>query len=406
MNKDEYNKKIEEKYGVNTFEVYQSNDDIKNRDRIKVRCKKCGDIREVEARSFIRSIEITGKFQTKRKCKNCRKIADENKPRGLTSPLALSEIEERIKDLFEVISFTNSSRIEVRCKKCGHRYINSLQNLSAAKSCVRCRKRSEKSVEEMQKDLDRKFSPGVYTILSISKSGWKSSPTHKIVTVRYKEKIFKKAFNEILKFGCEREFKRSFEYINQELRIRTKGRYKALSGQTYVSRKANAKFIDTYTGRIEERRIENFLRNPTFYPGRFSKYAIIFFTELNKARVSFMKEKMFSETGRLRFDISTKKDGILIEIDGEQHFSPIFGKEKREETFQKTRKNDSLKNSFVKESGKTLIRVSYKNFNEIESISNIVASIKNLDFESLKSNPNILLIKDGVIFNENSYYEA
>ena len=52
--------------------MYKSNNIIKDRDRILVRCKGCGTIKEVNARSFIRLVAKTDKFPGKLECKICR----------------------------------------------------------------------------------------------------------------------------------------------------------------------------------------------------------------------------------------------------------------------------------------------------------------------------------------------
>lgn len=53
----------------------------------------------------------------------------------------------------------------------------------------------------------------------------------------------------------------------------------------------------------------------------------------------------------------------LIEYDGEQHYRPSFG----EESFQKTKHNDRVKNEYCKQNNIPLIRVPYWEYNNLET---------------------------------------
>lgn len=95
---------------------------------------------------------------------------------------------------------------------------------------------------------------------------------------------------------------------------------------------------------------------------------------LERLEIEFDKEVRFTkcknkQTLPFDFRIQYGKRKILIEYDGQQHFEPCFG---REDTFKKTVKNDSIKNTFV-ENSKTLplIRIKYTaDFNKIEDYFN------------------------------------
>jgi very-short-patch-repair endonuclease len=82
---------------------------------------------------------------------------------------------------------------------------------------------------------------------------------------------------------------------------------------------------------------------------------------------------------RLRFDYQINQKGkvpIFIELDGRQHFSPVrFGKitqKQSEENFILQQKYDTIKNEFCKINNYNLLRISYKDFNNI--IDNIVTN--------------------------------
>lgn len=88
---------------------------------------------------------------------------------------------------------------------------------------------------------------------------------------------------------------------------------------------------------------------------------------LTKNKIQFVQEYSFNDLKGdknypLRFDFYLPNYNILIEYDGIQHFQEGFF------TNSLTHKYDSLKNAYCKEKGYTLIRISYKSYNEIESI--------------------------------------
>lgn len=78
----------------------------------------------------------------------------------------------------------------------------------------------------------------------------------------------------------------------------------------------------------------------------------------------------------LRYDFGIYSGGILkvlIEYDGEQHFKVVnFGNRKNsedaQERFQRTKKNDSLKNAYAEKINIPLIRINYKEYKKIEEI--------------------------------------
>lgn len=54
----------------------------------------------------------------------------------------------------------------------------------------------------------------------------------------------------------------------------------------------------------------------------------------------------------------------MIEYDGEQHFSSIFG----EESFRNTVRNDKIKNEYCEKKGIPLLRIPYYKYDDIEKI--------------------------------------
>ncbi len=94
---------------------------------------------------------------------------------------------------------------------------------------------------------------------------------------------------------------------------------------------------------------------------------------LIKNNRKYIKEKKFNNCKNkklLSFDFYLPKENICIEYDGEQHFKPTnFGSPKKtKKDYIKQKKNDFIKNKYCKDNNIKLIRISYKNINNIEQI--------------------------------------
>lgn len=96
------------------------------------------------------------------------------------------------------------------------------------------------------------------------------------------------------------------------------------------------------------------------------------FNFLNKNNFDFETQYKFNDligenNQGLRFDFCVKtknNDIVLIEYDGIQHFEPKFG----EKEFLRTLKNDKRKNEYCKDKDIKLLRISYKEFDNIDEI--------------------------------------
>jgi very-short-patch-repair endonuclease len=91
---------------------------------------------------------------------------------------------------------------------------------------------------------------------------------------------------------------------------------------------------------------------------------------LEKNKIKYSQGKTFKNCKNirlLRFDFCCGAHRLLIEYDGVQHFNPvkqfdgILG-------FEKTIKNDSIKNKWASENNYKLLRISYTQFNNIDKI--------------------------------------
>ena len=104
-----------------------------------------------------------------------------------------------------------------------------------------------------------------------------------------------------------------------------------------------------------------------------SSYEIYFTTILKKSQISWQKEKTFKDLkhGLFRFDFYINEycgRPIIIEIDGEQHFKPIYGRQK----FLKGQEHDRRKNSYCLANDIELYRIPYWEVKKINSLEDVI----------------------------------
>ena len=103
-----------------------------------------------------------------------------------------------------------------------------------------------------------------------------------------------------------------------------------------------------------------------------SKYEDSIISILKKGKIHFTREKTFSDLkrGLFRFDFyifDLQGAPAIIEVDGEQHFKPIYGRQ----NFLKGQEYDRQKNSYCLAKGIQLYRIPYweiKNIHKAEDI--------------------------------------
>lgn len=100
-----------------------------------------------------------------------------------------------------------------------------------------------------------------------------------------------------------------------------------------------------------------------------SSYESYFISLFKKEKINFIREKTYQDLkrGLFRFDFYLTGREVLVEIDGEQHFKPIYGRQ----NFLKGQEHDRQKNSYCLAKGIQLYRVPYweiKNIHKVEDI--------------------------------------
>lgn len=114
----------------------------------------------------------------------------------------------------------------------------------------------------------------------------------------------------------------------------------------------------------------NFKNSGSRCPRCFQSKGENFISEiLNKNNVKFIREHTFKDCKHIKllpFDFYLPEFNILIEYDGEQHFS--LKHSFSEESFVSTQRNDNIKNQYCKDNNIKLVRIPYWEFDNIENI--------------------------------------
>jgi very-short-patch-repair endonuclease len=99
----------------------------------------------------------------------------------------------------------------------------------------------------------------------------------------------------------------------------------------------------------------------SFCSNKVSKGEQKIITILDEFNVSYIHQKKFEDCKNifcLSFDFYIEEYNLIIEFDGKQHFEPVpyFG---GEETFEKQKQRDEIKNNYCKEKNINLLRIRY-----------------------------------------------
>ena len=101
-------------------------------------------------------------------------------------------------------------------------------------------------------------------------------------------------------------------------------------------------------------------KHPLIYGDKMSKYENKIMEILKAEKLRFCREKTFKDLkrGLFRFDFyiyNYKGQPAIVEVDGEQHFKPIYGRQ----AFLKGQEHDRQKNSYCLANNIPLYRVPY-----------------------------------------------
>lgn len=103
-----------------------------------------------------------------------------------------------------------------------------------------------------------------------------------------------------------------------------------------------------------------------------SKYEDQIVTILKQSKIKFQREKTFSDLkkGLFRFDFYIPNiygAPVIIEVDGEQHFKPVYGRQ----SFLKGQEHDRRKNSYCLANNIPLYRIPYWEIKNLKVVTDI-----------------------------------
>ena len=103
-----------------------------------------------------------------------------------------------------------------------------------------------------------------------------------------------------------------------------------------------------------------------------SKYEDNVISILKKGKIRFIREKTFSDLkhGLFRFDFyifNLQGAPAIVEVDGEQHFKPVYGRQ----AFLKGQEHDRQKNSYCLANNIPLYRIPYWEIKNLRTVNDI-----------------------------------
>lgn len=360
----EYIKKYVESTGCELLSTEYKN----AKEKLKIKCK-CGEI-------FYRS---WNNFSTPTKSKCCNKCS-----RGKPKKWTIETVKEYINknSYCELLSdkyINYSSKMLFKCK-CGKTFETSFQEFKGGnkRQCNICghKKASDKSrltIKEVRKYVQE-------------------NSNCELISDKYINNSSKLTF----KCECGNTFKRSFanfkkgeqkcrKCVNKELNDRYKNDYSyvkeivevngcKLLSEYYINSKQKLK-IQCKCGNIFSRRLIDFTRNRPQCPECSDSLPIIEIKNiLSENNIKYESEYTFEGLNGihgkpLRYDIAILNNDstlkLLIEYDGEFHYKKFYEEQKYEDIVI----HDKMKNEFCKKNNIKLIRISYK---EKDNIFNIL----------------------------------
>jgi hypothetical protein len=275
----------------------------------------------------------------------------------------------------------NQKKIKCLCKECGNVWEPQVRHILNGSGCPNCRKTSK---EEFDKKVQELFEKDYYRV-----SEYPGSQTKKVTMLcNVCGSTNDQKVSHILSgHGCkicghERVIEKQ-RITKEELIIRSK----QINGNIYdfdlvtysqLTTKDKIPIICKKHGTFHQT-IQNHIYGKCGCPKcKESKGEKKIRLYLESVDVNYVKNKTFQGCRykrKLPFDFYLPEYNTLIEYDGEQHFHRIrfgFGKymtdEEKDMYLETIQKRDAIKDGYCNKNNIRLIRISYKQYNDIESI--------------------------------------
>lgn len=366
---------------------------INSSTHMKVRHNVCGYIYRTTSTNFI---------STGSRCKKCKGLLLK------TDNEFKKEIKELVGDEYTFLEpyINNNTHIKVKHNTCGKEYkVTPTNFISNNSRCRFCYGSIRKEYNEFKKEVDN-LTNGEYELKSkfYINNKYPLEIIHKKCGYVYTVKPYL-FINGTRCPNCNKSKIPTTEEYYKKVKELTNGEYELLENQEYINSYTKMNFIHHKCKKIFPMNPNDFTNGNRCPHCRKSKGEKIISDYLDLNSIKYETEKVFEDLkliSKLRFDFAIKDDNDniikLIEFDGIQHFESrsLF----KERALEEIHYRDSLKNKYCIENRIDLIRIRY---DEIKNITDILDSIFQKRSTTIE-NFNTLEIKDGIILNEEKYY--
>lgn len=342
LTNENFQNKLNEKY-PNQFTVIRYTN---YKEKTIVKCNKCGKILERNPVNLVK----------RGKCEYCYLL---NRPDELKK-YAKDIINDYLNknSLNEEYSIDNNTIISCKekskffHKKCNKYFDMSIEKFKSGRRCPFCQHAHDrKSNEEFIMECKQKFPD--YDILT----NYETRDTEITIKHTICNHVFKKkAYIFLAGHGCPLCNGGTKLLNTEKAKTQVDKDYELLE---YSGRNKKCKLKHNKCGINFEKRFSAFIKFPKcpLCDEKYYNEKVIrkFFKDNN---INIESQKKFNNCKNIRelpFDFYISKFNLIVEYDGEQHYFPIFGREK----LNKQKENDNIKNKFCKEYNIHLLRIPF-----------------------------------------------
>lgn len=279
----------------------------------------------------------------------------------MSKKLTIEYIRNKLNDIgytlisTEYISATH--KMDIKCDK-GHIYSQTWGNFYTGHRCPKCNILNKRnSIEDIKKYIE---SFG-YTLLSNSYK----NRDEKLSVVCPKGHLFEITYGNFLNgrrcsecYICKKKSEEEVKNLLNKFNYKLLSEYKSANSKITVECNFGHNYETTYAKFSVGKRCPKC--NISTGHNRICTY-------LDKHSIEYEIEYRLKDCNNYRFDVFIPNLNMAIEYDGQQHFEPVdcFG---GEEGFRKNLQRDLIKNKYCKDNNIYLLRISYKEYNNIENI--------------------------------------
>ena len=310
----------------------------------------------------------------------------------MAPPITLEAMAQRINSLrdgeFKFVSLVGNERpksqsnVEVTHLPCGNTFPIQFTNLMYRKTCKFCHGSKRRVTDSRVNELLRENRPGYRLGGMFTSLKEKAEFVHEDCGTVFSKVAFDVIYNGRLCPTCSPTVASKTDAEMTEIINSTSG-YHVLRVVDTTTRAALHRFeIEHECGHVYEVTFHNFHVNGTRCPKCAMRHTLTPTASRGIIRIcewlkdkgyDFEQEKKFDDlrsdrNWRLRYDFYVPEFNLLIEFDGHQHSSGTTTSIFTQETLERIRKHDAMKNQYATEKGYELLRISYTDTSYIAAL--------------------------------------